>query len=81
MNQDPIRQKIRKRLDDGTLPREVPLLTKSGWEIMMYSLELNRGVSFPHMGGTNLSPAWSGVVSVNASPMAAARPVRPMRWT
>jgi TolB protein len=35
-------------------------LTKSGWEIMMYSLELNRQVSFPHMGGTNLSPAWSG---------------------
>jgi len=35
-------------------------LTKSGWEIMMYSLDLNRLVSFPHMGGTNLSPAWSG---------------------
>jgi TolB protein len=35
-------------------------LTKSGWEIMMYSLELNRAVGFPHMGGTNLSPAWSG---------------------
>ena len=35
-------------------------LTKSGWEIMMYSLDLNRAVSFPHMGGTNLSPAWSG---------------------
>jgi len=35
-------------------------LTKSGWEIMMYSLELNRVVSFPHLGGTNLSPAWSG---------------------
>lgn len=35
-------------------------LTKSGWEIMMYSLELNRQVSFPHLGGTNLSPAWSG---------------------
>jgi TolB protein len=34
-------------------------LTKSGWEIMMYSLDLNRAVSFPHMGGTNLSPAWS----------------------
>ena len=34
-------------------------LTKGGWEIMMYSLELNRMVSFPHMGGTNLSPAWS----------------------
>jgi len=35
-------------------------LTKSGWDIMMYSLELNRLVNFPHMGGTNLSPAWSG---------------------
>src|SRR5260370_31383607 len=35
-------------------------LTKSGWEIMMYSLELNRAVGFPHMGGTNLSPAWAG---------------------
>jgi TolB protein len=35
-------------------------LTKSGWEIMMFSLDLNRLVGFPHMGGTNLSPAWSG---------------------
>src|SRR3954454_5437538 len=35
-------------------------LTKSGWEIMIYSLELNRMISFPHMTGTNLSPAWSG---------------------
>jgi len=35
-------------------------LTKTGWEIMMYSLDLNRLVSFPHMGGTNLSPSWSG---------------------
>ena len=26
----------------------------------MYSLELNRQSAFPHMGGTNLSPAWSG---------------------
>lgn len=34
-------------------------LTRGGWEIMMYSLELNRMVSFPHFGGTNLSPAWS----------------------
>jgi TolB protein len=34
-------------------------LTKTGWEIMMYSLDLNRLVGFPHMGGTNLSPAWS----------------------
>jgi TolB protein len=35
-------------------------MTKSGWEIMMYSLDLNRLVNFPHLGGTNLSPAWSG---------------------
>ena len=35
-------------------------LTKNGWEIMMYSLDLNRPVSFPRFGGTNLSPAWSG---------------------
>jgi TolB protein len=34
-------------------------LTKSGWEIMMYSMDLNRLVSFPRLGGTNLSPAWS----------------------
>jgi TolB protein len=35
-------------------------LTKTGWEIMMYSVELSRAVGFPHMSGTNLSPAWSG---------------------
>ena len=35
------------------------LLTKNGWEIAMYSLDLNRLVSFPRFGGTNLSPAWS----------------------
>ena len=34
-------------------------LTKSGWEIMMYSLDLNRTVNFARFGGTNLSPAWS----------------------
>jgi TolB protein len=34
-------------------------LTKTGWEILMYSMDLNRIVSFPHFGGTNLSPAWS----------------------
>lgn len=34
-------------------------MTKSGWEILMYSMELNRTVSFPRFGGTNLSPAWS----------------------
>lgn len=34
-------------------------LTRTGWEILMYSMELNRLVSFPRFGGTNLSPAWS----------------------
>src|ERR1700683_2323927 len=34
-------------------------LTKSGWEILMYSVELNRLVSFPQFGGTNLSPSWA----------------------
>jgi TolB protein len=34
-------------------------LTKTAWEIMMYSLELNRAVSFARFNGTNLSPAWS----------------------
>jgi TolB protein len=34
-------------------------LTKSSWEIMMYSIDLNRLVSFPRIGGTNLSPTWA----------------------
>jgi TolB protein len=34
-------------------------LTKSGWDISMYSIELNRTVSFPHYGGLNASPSWS----------------------
>ena len=34
-------------------------LSKSGWEILMYSLDLDRLVTFPKFGGTNLSPAWS----------------------
>src|SRR5207244_12108953 len=34
-------------------------LTKTSWEILMYSMDLNRMVSFPKFGGTNLSPAWS----------------------
>jgi TolB protein len=34
-------------------------LTKSGWDILMYSMDLNRVIGFPHFGGTNLSPAWS----------------------
>ena len=37
-------------------------LGHKGWAIRMYSLELNRQVSFPAgtAGGSNLSPAWSG---------------------
>jgi len=34
-------------------------LSKTSWEISMYSLELNRMVTFPRFGGTNLSPAWT----------------------
>jgi len=33
--------------------------TGSGWEIRMFSFDLNRIVSFPRFGGTNLTPAWS----------------------
>jgi TolB protein len=31
----------------------------SSWQIMMYSLDLGRTVSFPKFGGGNYSPAWS----------------------
>jgi TolB protein len=34
-------------------------LTKNGWDILMYSIDLNRLISFPHFGGTNISPSWS----------------------
>src|ERR1019366_5516802 len=34
-------------------------VTKEGWQILMYSLELGRAVSFQHFGGDNYSPAWS----------------------
>jgi len=36
-------------------------LGREGWDIRMYSLELNRMVAFPAgtAGGSNLSPAWS----------------------
>lgn len=34
-------------------------LNKGNWEIMMYSLVLNRLVAFPRHGGMNISPAWS----------------------
>jgi TolB protein len=31
----------------------------SGWELRMFSFDLNRLVAFPRYGGSNLSPAWS----------------------
>ena len=34
-------------------------LSKTGWDIKMYSMDLNRLVNFQHYPGTNLSPAWS----------------------
>ncbi|MGA9475636.1 MAG: translocation protein TolB, partial [Terriglobales bacterium] len=33
--------------------------TKSGWETLMYSFDLNRMVAFAHFGGMNFSPSWS----------------------
>jgi TolB protein len=34
-------------------------VTKEGWQILMYSLDLGRLVNFTHFGGDNYSPAWS----------------------
>jgi TolB protein len=34
-------------------------LTKTGWDILMFSTDLDRLVSFPRFGATNLSPSWS----------------------
>ncbi len=34
-------------------------VTNNGWQILMYSLDLNRLVTFPTFGGDNYSPAWS----------------------
>lgn len=34
-------------------------LTKDGWQIRIYSLDLGRLVHFPGFEGTNISPAWS----------------------
>jgi TolB protein len=34
-------------------------LSKNSWDILMYSLDLDRLVAFPKFGGTNLSPSWS----------------------
>ncbi|MBV9622756.1 MAG: Tol-Pal system beta propeller repeat protein TolB [Acidobacteria bacterium] len=33
--------------------------TGSGWEIRMFSFDLNRLVSFPRFGASNLSPSWA----------------------
>jgi TolB protein len=34
-------------------------VTKYGWQILMYSGDLNRLLSFPHFAGDNFSPSWS----------------------
>src|SRR6202161_3231185 len=34
-------------------------VTKEGWQILMYSLDLTRLVNFAHSPGDNYSPAWS----------------------
>jgi TolB protein len=34
-------------------------ISNAEWQILMYSLELNRPVNFTRFAGTNLSPAWS----------------------
>jgi TolB protein len=34
-------------------------LTHTGWEILMFSFDLNRMVAFPKFSGTNLSPSWA----------------------
>jgi TolB protein len=34
-------------------------VTKEGWQILMFSLDLGRLVTFPSFGGDNYSPAWS----------------------
>jgi TolB protein len=34
-------------------------ISNTEWQILMYSLELNRPVNFTRYAGTNLSPAWS----------------------
>ena len=34
-------------------------VNKGAWEILMYSMDLNRLVSFPRFGGGNYSPSWS----------------------
>ena len=34
-------------------------VTKEGWQILMFSLDLNRLVNFAHFPGDNYSPAWS----------------------
>lgn len=34
-------------------------LEKPGWQIVIYSMDLNRLLSFPRFAGANLSPAWA----------------------
>lgn len=34
-------------------------LTKDSWQILLYSMDLGRIISFPHFGGDNFTPAWA----------------------
>ncbi len=56
-------------------------LGREGWAIRMYSLELNRLVSFPAgtAGGSNQSPAWSATEPRSPSPHRA-RAIRRSGW-
>ncbi len=44
---------------DGSRVAFSAVTQKSGWQIKMYSLDLNRLVTFPTFTGTNTSPSWS----------------------
>jgi TolB protein len=44
---------------DGSRVAFSSVTSAGGWQIQMFSLELNRAVSFPRFAGTNVSPAWA----------------------
>jgi len=58
----PTLAEIRNMEDDAIIERLTSVRGIGRWTVemlLMYSLELNRPVSFPRYQGTNLSPAWS----------------------
>ncbi len=48
-----------KASPDGSRVAFSAVTPKTGWQIKMYSVDLNRLVAFPMFGGTNTSPSWS----------------------